>query len=122
MIGSSTKKDQTNPQKGSGAGKDSSDGGTEKISTQIHNATPGIVVDQNIGEPASKEELRKRMEELNKEWFYIVRNQNVVNATIVFDSICAIFLASAIIRCSSIRWFSTRTDKSMDCEELQVFI
>jgi hypothetical protein len=31
-----------------------------------HKANPGPVIAQNIGEPASKEELKKRAEELNK--------------------------------------------------------
>lgn len=31
-----------------------------------HSANPGPVMAQNLGEPASKEELKKRAEELNK--------------------------------------------------------
>ena len=31
-----------------------------------HQANPGPVISQDIGEPASKEELKKRAEELNK--------------------------------------------------------
>ncbi|KAF2655803.1 hypothetical protein K491DRAFT_692593 [Lophiostoma macrostomum CBS 122681] len=36
------------------------------VGAQAHKANPGPVVAENIGEPASKEELRKRAEELNK--------------------------------------------------------
>ena len=33
---------------------------------QDHQANPGPQISQNIGEPASKEELRKKAEEMNK--------------------------------------------------------
>ncbi|KAF1355304.1 hypothetical protein BDV97DRAFT_101794 [Delphinella strobiligena] len=45
---------------------DVSSGGSAKATAQDHKATPGPVISQNIGEPASKEELKKRSEELNK--------------------------------------------------------
>jgi hypothetical protein len=35
-------------------------------SLEHHKATPGPVMAENLGEPASKDELRKRAEELNK--------------------------------------------------------
>lgn len=35
-------------------------------SADHHRANPGPVIAQNLGEPASKEELKKRAEELNK--------------------------------------------------------
>ncbi|KAK3628517.1 hypothetical protein LTR56_018562 [Elasticomyces elasticus] len=35
-------------------------------SSDAHNANLGPVVAQNLGEPASKEELKKRSDELNK--------------------------------------------------------
>ncbi|KAL1304826.1 hypothetical protein AAFC00_003753 [Neodothiora populina] len=41
-------------------------GGSAKATAQDHKATPGIQIAENLGEPASKEELKKRAEELNK--------------------------------------------------------
>ncbi|KXT08617.1 hypothetical protein AC579_4463 [Pseudocercospora musae] len=38
----------------------------DKASSQHHNANLGPVMAENLGEPASKEELKKRAEELNK--------------------------------------------------------
>ncbi len=38
----------------------------EKASIEHHKANPGPVMAENLGEPASKEELKKRSEELNK--------------------------------------------------------
>ena len=47
--------------------KQQQQGGEKKLATaQDHQANPGPVISQDIGEPASKEELRKRAEELNK--------------------------------------------------------
>ena len=40
--------------------------GHDKASIQHHQANPGPVIAENLPEPASKEELRKRAEELNK--------------------------------------------------------
>lgn len=37
-----------------------------KAAVQAHGANPGPVIAENLGQPASKEELRKRAEELNK--------------------------------------------------------
>ena len=38
-----------------------------KATVQDHKAAPGpVITTENLGEPASKEELRKRAEELNK--------------------------------------------------------
>ncbi|KAF2190556.1 hypothetical protein K469DRAFT_558619 [Zopfia rhizophila CBS 207.26] len=36
------------------------------IGIQAHKANPGPVIAEDIGKPASKEELKKRAEELNK--------------------------------------------------------
>ncbi|KAK3699709.1 hypothetical protein LTR37_016314 [Vermiconidia calcicola] len=38
----------------------------ETASMEHHKANPGPVISQDIGEPASKDELKKRSEELNK--------------------------------------------------------
>ncbi|KXS96050.1 hypothetical protein AC578_2287 [Pseudocercospora eumusae] len=38
----------------------------DKASSQHHQANLGPVMAENLGEPASKEELKKRAEELNK--------------------------------------------------------
>ena len=40
--------------------------GKAKATAQDHQANPGPVISQNLGEPASKEESKKRAEELNK--------------------------------------------------------
>ncbi|WPG97978.1 Hypothetical protein R9X50_00076100 [Acrodontium crateriforme] len=37
-----------------------------KATVQDHQATPGIVIADNLGQPESKEALKKRAEELNK--------------------------------------------------------
>jgi hypothetical protein len=37
-----------------------------KATIHDHQANPGPVIAENLGKPASKEELRKRAEELNK--------------------------------------------------------
>ncbi|KAL9535170.1 hypothetical protein SMMN14_01327 [Sphaerulina musiva] len=41
-----------------------SEGGVATL--EDHLANPGPVIAENLGEPASKEELKKRMEELNQ--------------------------------------------------------
>ncbi|KAF2149503.1 hypothetical protein K461DRAFT_281879 [Myriangium duriaei CBS 260.36] len=38
----------------------------DKATVQDHHANPGPVIAENLGEPASKEELKKRSDELNK--------------------------------------------------------
>lgn len=38
----------------------------QKATVEHHKANPGPVMGQDLGQPASKEELRKRAEELNK--------------------------------------------------------
>lgn len=38
----------------------------EKAKAEHHQANPGPVMAENLGQPASKEELKKRAEELNK--------------------------------------------------------
>ena len=38
----------------------------EQAKAEHHKATPGPVMADNLGKPASKEELKKRAEELNK--------------------------------------------------------
>lgn len=38
-----------------------------KVAVQAHGANPGPVIAENLGQPASKEELRKRAEELNRQ-------------------------------------------------------
>ncbi|KAL5420729.1 hypothetical protein PMIN04_006220 [Paraphaeosphaeria minitans] len=40
--------------------------GGSNASAMAHKGAPGPVQSENIGEPASKEELKKRAEELNK--------------------------------------------------------
>ncbi|KAF2773672.1 hypothetical protein EJ03DRAFT_347643 [Teratosphaeria nubilosa] len=51
-------------QKGTQGAKDTAD--QTKATIEQHKANPGPVMGQDLGEPASKEELRKRAEELNK--------------------------------------------------------
>ncbi|QIX00328.1 hypothetical protein AMS68_005845 [Peltaster fructicola] len=49
--------------------QDGNDGQSKRLATaQEHTAQPGIQLTgaENLGQPASKEELRKRAEELNK--------------------------------------------------------
>jgi len=41
-------------------------GGGGKAHAMDHKATPGPVMSDNLGEPASKEDLKKRAAELNK--------------------------------------------------------
>ena len=48
------------------ATKDSNAGKEDKAKIEHHQANPGPVMAENLGEPASKEELQKRSEELNK--------------------------------------------------------
>lgn len=47
-------------------GSEAKGGDASKASAQDHQANLGPVIAQDIGEPASKEELKKRAEELNK--------------------------------------------------------
>ncbi|GAB7342075.1 hypothetical protein MBLNU457_g0356t1 [Dothideomycetes sp. NU457] len=43
-----------------------SGGSQSKATAQDHSATPGPVISESLGEPASKEDLKKRAAELNK--------------------------------------------------------
>ncbi|KAM3419000.1 hypothetical protein BST61_g4956 [Cercospora zeina] len=48
-------------------GKSEADAKKNGLASQEHHqANPGPVIAENLGEPASKEELKKRSEELNK--------------------------------------------------------
>ncbi|PPJ53421.1 hypothetical protein CBER1_00958 [Cercospora berteroae] len=48
-------------------GKSEADAKKSGLASQEHHqANPGPVIAENLGEPASKEELKKRSEELNK--------------------------------------------------------
>ncbi|KAF2198763.1 hypothetical protein GQ43DRAFT_434004 [Delitschia confertaspora ATCC 74209] len=49
-----------------GATSGGSEGASGDLYASAHKGNPGPVIAENIGEPASKEELKKRAEELNK--------------------------------------------------------
>ncbi|KXL42249.1 MAG: hypothetical protein FE78DRAFT_34598 [Acidomyces sp. 'richmondensis'] len=52
--------------KDSTASSHSHHGGDRVASVHDHMANPGPVMAENLGQPASKEELKRRAEELNK--------------------------------------------------------
>ncbi|KAF1997856.1 hypothetical protein P154DRAFT_565045 [Amniculicola lignicola CBS 123094] len=57
----------TEEKNNTGGAKDAAASALDSINTQAHKANPGPVIAQDIGKPESKEELKKRKEELNKD-------------------------------------------------------